>query len=118
MYSIQYNSNNSSYETIRRRQLKQQQLIFNNRQMIKTKQYYFWSTKFYDNKNKSKDILPVYQTSCTFQKSTNDDANGIFHRLPLISFCVPDVYSSGSNGKYSPPPSSSNLPPPPSEWLP
>jgi hypothetical protein len=46
----------------------QQQFIFNNHQMMKTKQYIFWSTKFSDNSNKSKDILPVYQTPCTFQK--------------------------------------------------
>ena len=46
----------------------EQQSIFNNYQMIKTKQYFFSSTKFYDNTNKPKDILPVYQTPCTFQK--------------------------------------------------
>ncbi|CAF0946646.1 unnamed protein product [Rotaria sordida] len=123
MYSIQHDSNNSSYETMnyirsQQQQQQQQQLISHNRKIIKTKQYYFWSTKFYENQNKSKDILPVYQTLCTFEKSRNDDGNGMFHRSPLISFCVPDVYSSGSNGTYSPPPSSSNLPPPPSEWLP
>ena len=47
-----------------------------------------------------------------------DESNGIFQRSTLISFCVPDVYSPGSNEKSSPPPLSSNLPPPPSEWLP
>jgi len=46
-----------------------------------------------------------------------DDTSAIFCDLSLISFCVPDVYSPGSNGKCSPPPPSSYLPPPPSEWL-
>lgn len=68
MYSIQYNSNNSHYQTMNCIR-KQQQLIFNNQQMIKTKQYFFWSTKFYQYNDKSKDILPVYQTPCTFQKT-------------------------------------------------
>lgn len=75
MYSIQHSSNSSSYETmnyVRDQQQQQQhhhQLIFNNRQLIKTKQYYFWSKKLYHSRNKTKDILPVYQTLCTFQKS-------------------------------------------------
>jgi len=47
-----------------------------------------------------------------------DNSCDMFRRSSLISFCVPDVYSPGSNGKCSPPPPSSHLPPPPSEWLP
>ncbi|CAF1326800.1 unnamed protein product [Adineta steineri] len=46
-----------------------------------------------------------------------NNSAGTFHRSPLLSFCVPDVYSPGTNGKCSLPPPSSNLPPPPSEWL-
>jgi hypothetical protein len=55
MYSIRYNS-----------YIQQQQLIFDNRQMIKTNQYVFWSTKFY---NKPRDVLPSQRTLCGFQKA-------------------------------------------------
>ncbi|CAF3583892.1 unnamed protein product [Adineta steineri] len=127
-------------------QQQHQQVIFNSRQMIKTKHQYFWSTKFYNNTNKDTCIqhyqfqnnsvrstdthdlsLPVYRAPCTFQNSlvtNNKDGYscGVFRRSPLSSTsssCVPDVYSPGSrsSGNCSPPPPSSNLPPPPSEWL-
>ncbi|UJR08963.1 hypothetical protein I4U23_013214 [Adineta vaga] len=87
----------------------QSKSIYNNRQMMKTKQYIFWSSKFYDN-YRTKDFLPVYRTPYTFQKTRIDHSS-------LLSFCVPDVYSPGSKGKCSLPPPCSNLPPPPSEWL-
>ncbi|CAF0801705.1 unnamed protein product [Adineta steineri] len=69
-------------------QQQHQQVIFNSRQMIKTKHQYFWSTKFYNNTNKDTCIqhyqfqnnsvrstdtqdlsLPVYRAPCTFQNS-------------------------------------------------
>ena len=70
-------------------------------------------------RTKRKDMIPVYQTLCTFEGSRKGDemTNVMFGRSPLISSCVPDVYSPGSNGKCSPPPPSSHLPPPPFEWL-
>lgn len=63
MYSIQSDSNNSSYESMDC--IRQEKLIFTNHQVIKTKQYYFSSAKLYDNKTK----VPFYQSSRTFQKS-------------------------------------------------
>jgi hypothetical protein len=68
MYSIRREPNNSRYEIMNCIR-QQQQLIFNNRQMIKTKQHFFWSTKFYDHTDRSRDILPVYRTPCTFQET-------------------------------------------------
>ena len=59
-----------------------------------------------------------YEQNVDFFNKYLDDVIGTFHRSSLIAFCIPDVYSSSSNGKYSPPPSSSYLPLPPSEWLP
>lgn len=123
-----------------------QQIIFQNRNTIKSKQQTFWSNKFankYDqqfalnnNSLKSIETLPVYRAPCTFQnslESTNNTSSsssccnngyptGVYRRSPLSSSsssCVPDVYSPGpqSSGNCSPPPPSSNLPPPPSEWL-
>ncbi|CAF0962436.1 unnamed protein product [Adineta ricciae] len=93
--------------------------IYNNRQIIKTKQYIFWSSKLYennsnhqhhDNHHRTKGVLPVYRSPSSFQKNRKDPS-------PVLSFCVPDVYSPGPNGKCSLPPPCSNLPPPPSEWL-
>jgi hypothetical protein len=83
MYSIRRDPNNSYYYWTMNYQ-QQQHFIFNNRQMIKTKQDIYWSTKFYNNKdssiqhyslnNKSTDSsnshdisLPVYRAPCTFQ---------------------------------------------------
>ncbi|CAF0787339.1 unnamed protein product [Rotaria sordida] len=150
MYSVRRDLNNSYYYSqywTMNCQQQHEQFIFNNRQMIKAKQHYFWSTKFYNNKDchtqcqtlnnnsiKSTDLsnshdmsLPIYRAPCTFQNSlitTSNDghSHGVCLRSPLSSSsssCVPDVYSPGliSSGNCSPPPPSSNLPPPPSEWL-
>ncbi len=92
MYSVRRDPNNayyySQYWTMNCQQ-QHQQFIFNSRQMIKTKQQYFWSTKFYNNKDSyiqhyslnnnsirstdtsnSQDLsLPVYRAPCTFQNS-------------------------------------------------
>ncbi|CAF0774284.1 unnamed protein product [Rotaria sp. Silwood1] len=144
MYSVRRDFNNSYYYSqywTMNCQQHHEQFIFNNRQMIKAKQHYVWSTKFYNNKDcyiqyqtvnnnyvKSTDLsLPIYRAPCTFQSSLITDSKdvhsyGVHRRSPLSSSsssCVPDVYSPGltSNGNCSPPPPSSNLPPPPSEWL-
>jgi hypothetical protein len=92
MYSVRRDPNHSysysQYWTMNCQQ-QQQHFIFNNRQMIKTKQHYFWSTKFFNQKDsyihhysfnnnniKSSDSLnshdislPVYRAPCTFQNS-------------------------------------------------
>jgi hypothetical protein len=67
MYSVRRDPNNSScYYSQYWSMNSQQQFIFPNRQMIKSKQNYFWSTKF----SNSQDIsLPVYRAPCTFQNS-------------------------------------------------
>jgi hypothetical protein len=97
MYSVRRDPTNSyyysQYWTINYQQ-QHQQFIFNNRQMIKTKQQYFWSTKFYNNNKDSyiqhyplnnnsikysdHDIsLPVYRAPCTFQNSLITTSKGI-----------------------------------------
>ncbi len=92
MYSVRRDPNSSYYYSqywTMNCQQQHQQFIFNSRQMIKTKQQYFWSTKFYNNKDSyiqhyslnnnsirstdtsnSQDLsLPVYRAPCTFQNS-------------------------------------------------
>ncbi|UJR37246.1 hypothetical protein I4U23_029955 [Adineta vaga] len=147
MYSVRRDPNHSyycsQYWTMDCQQ-QHQQFIFNSRQMIKTKQQYFWSTKFYNNNNNNKDnyiqhysisnnslrsteltnsqdiSLPVYRAPCTFQNSllsTNKDGYscGIFRRSPLSS-----TSSSCVPDVYSPGSTSSGncSPPPPSSNLP
>lgn len=103
MYSIRRDPNNSycysqQYWTINCQQ-QHQQFIFNSRQIIRSKQQYFWSTKLYNNNNKdyyiqcqtfnnsnsikstdlsnSNDLtLPVYRAPCTFQSSLVADSKG------------------------------------------
>jgi len=97
MYSVRRDPTNSYYYSQYWTINCQQQHIFNNRQMIKTKQQYFWSTKFYNNKDSyiqhyplnnnsikysdssiSHDIsLPVYRAPCTFQNSLITTSKGI-----------------------------------------
>lgn len=93
MYSVRRDPNNSYYYAqywTMNCQQQHQQFIFNSRQMIRTKQQYFWSTKFYHNNrdsyiqhyslnnnsmrstdsSNSHDLsLPVYRAPCTFQNS-------------------------------------------------
>ena len=86
MYSVRRDPNHSyyytQYWTMDCRQ-QQQQFLFHNRQIIKTRQQCFWSTKFSHpnkdqhyplNKNSMKSnsqeiSLPVYRAPCTFQNS-------------------------------------------------
>jgi hypothetical protein len=104
MYSVRRDPTNSYYYSqywTMNCQQQNQQFIFNNRQMIKTKQQYFWSTKFYNNKDsyiqhypfnnnsiKSSDSLsshdislPVYRAPCTFQNSLITTSKGIIEIL-------------------------------------
>jgi hypothetical protein len=111
MYSVRRDPNNayyySQYWTMNCQQ-QHQQFIFNSRQMIKTKQQYFWSTKFYNNKDSyiqhyslnnnsirstdtsnSQDLsLPVYRAPCTFQNSLITTTKGKTNRWleSLVSY--------------------------------
>ncbi len=74
MYSVRRDPNNFYYYSQYWTMNSQQQFIFPNRQIIKSKQNYFWSTKFSNSKpsdsSNSQDIsLPVYRAPCTFQNS-------------------------------------------------
>jgi hypothetical protein len=100
MYSVRRDPNSSYYYSqywTMNCQQQHQQFIFNHRHMIKTKQQYFWSTKFYNNNqhypfnnnsikstdsSNSQDIsLPVYRAPCTFQNSliTTSKGRNYFH---------------------------------------
>jgi hypothetical protein len=99
MYSVRRDPNNSYYYSqywTMNCQQQNQQFIYSNRQMFKTKQHYSWSTKFYNNKDNSiqnypfnnnsikssdssnsHDIsLPVYRAPCTFQNSLITTSKG------------------------------------------
>jgi hypothetical protein len=85
MYSVRHDPNHSYYYSQYWTMNSQQHFLFPpNRQMIKSKQNYFWSTKFSNSKDysfnnnsikssdssNSQDIsLPVYRAPCTFQNS-------------------------------------------------
>ena len=107
--------------------------IYNNRQLIKTKQYNFGSSKLYENNNnpqhhdhrhyRTKGVLSVYRSPSSFQKNRKGKLSFLLFRKnisrkiclehsPVLSFCVPDVYSPGPNAKCSLAPPCSDLPPP------